>query len=133
MARTRPCTLEIRRGRLRKSARFLDAAGLIAELADEQSEIADVCVTLYVNAGVAASDVICCARLGQRPHGEDHNEAVELLRKADTRSAKQLQLLLAMKAKAAYSHARATPEEARRAARAAEALVETARRVSAGA
>jgi hypothetical protein len=132
MARTRPCTPDIRRGRLRKSAQFLDAAGLIAEMADEQSEIADVCVTLCVNAGTAASDVICCARLGQYPHGEDHNQAVELLSKADARSAKQLRLLLAMKAKAAYSHAPATPEEAKRAARAAEALVETARRVSAG-
>ena len=47
-------------------------------MADEQSEIADVCVTLCVNAGVAASDVICCARPGEYPHGEDHNEAVEV-------------------------------------------------------
>ena len=132
MARTRPCTAEIRRGRLRKSAQFLDAAGLIAEIADEESEIADVYVTLCVNAGIAASDVICCARLGQYPQGEDHNEAVELLSKADARSARHLRLLLAMKAKAAYSHSRATPEESKRAGRAAEALVETARRFSAG-
>lgn len=88
MARTRPCTAEIRRGRLRKSAQFLDAAGLIAEIADEESEIADVYVTLCVNAGIAASDVICCARLRQYPQGEDRNEAVELLSKADARSAR---------------------------------------------
>jgi hypothetical protein len=47
MARTRPCTPDIRRGRLRKSAQFLDAAGPIAEMAGEQSEIADVCVTRF--------------------------------------------------------------------------------------
>ena len=61
--------------------------GLIAEMADEQSEIADACVTLCGNAGVAASDVICCAHLGEYPYGEDRNEAVELLSKADARSA----------------------------------------------
>jgi hypothetical protein len=132
MARTRPGTPDIRRGRLRKSAQFLDAAGLIADMADEQSEVADVCVTLCVQAGIAASDVICCARLGQYSPGEDHYEAVELLSKADARSAKHLRLLLAMQVKAAYSHVRATPEEAKRAARAADALVESARRVSAG-
>jgi hypothetical protein len=132
MARTRPCTLEVRRGRLRKCGQFLDAASLIAGLTDEETEIADVYVTLCVHAGIAASDVICCARLGQYPYGQDHNEAVELLSKADTAAAKHLRLLLGMKAKAGYSHSRATPEEAKRAGRAAEALVETARRVNAG-
>jgi hypothetical protein len=57
---------------------------------------------------------------------------VELLSKADAAAAKHLRLLLALKAKATYSHSRATPEEAKRAGRAAEALVEAARRVSAG-
>jgi hypothetical protein len=132
MARTSPCTPDIRRGRLRKSGQFLDAAGLIAEQASEEAAIADVYVTLCVHAGIAASDAICCARLGQHAHGEDHNQAVALLSKADDSSAKHLQVLLGMKTKAGYSHRRATAEEAKRAGRAAEALVEAARRANAG-
>jgi hypothetical protein len=132
MARSSPCTPEIRRGRLRKSGQFLDAASLIADRADEEAEIADVYVTLCVHAGIAASDVICCARLGQHARGEDHNEAAALLNKADSASAKHLRVLLSMKTKAGYSHRRATADDARRAGRAAEALLESARRVHAG-
>jgi hypothetical protein len=109
MARSSPCTPEIRRGRLRKSGQFLDAASLIADRADEEAEIADVYVTLCVHAGIAASDVICCARLGQHARGEDHNEAAALLNKADSASAKHLRVLLSMKTKAGYSHSRQLP------------------------
>ena len=132
MARTSPCTPDIRRGRLRKSGQFLDAASLIADQANEEAEVADVYVTLCVHAGIAASDAICCARLGQHARGEDHNQAVALLSKADDSSAKHLQVLLGMKTKVGYSHKRATAEEAKRAGRAAEALVEAARRANAG-
>jgi hypothetical protein len=132
MARTRPCTPEIRRGRLLKSGKFLDAASLIADQAEEQAEIADVYVTLCVHAGIAASDAICCARLGQHAQGDDHSEAVALLSKADNSSAKHLRVLLGLKTKAGYSHTPASAEEAKRAGRAAGALVEAARRVLAG-
>jgi hypothetical protein len=132
MARTSPCTQDIRRGRLRKSGQFLDAASLIADRASEEAEIADVYVTLCVHAGIAASDVICCARLGQHASGEDHSDAVALLRKADDAAARHLRVLLGMKTKAGYSHRRATAGEAKRAGRAAEALLESARRANAG-
>jgi hypothetical protein len=132
MARSSPCTHEIRRGRLRKANQFIDAATLIADQAGAEASIADAFVTLCVHAGIAASDVICCARLGQYANGEDHSQAVALLAKADGGSAKHLRVLLAMKTKAGYSHARATISDAKRAVRAAEALVETARRASAG-
>lgn len=132
MARSSPCTPEIRRGRLRKANQFIDAATLIADQDDREAEIADALVTLCVHAGIAAADVICCARLGEHAHGEDHSEAVALLTKADTGSAKHLRVLLGMKTKAGYSHARATAADAKRAVRAAEALVETAHRVNAG-
>jgi len=35
----------------------------ISELADEHEDVADAYVTLCVHAGIAASDVICCATL----------------------------------------------------------------------
>lgn len=107
------------------------AATLIAEQADEGADIADAFVTLCVHAGIAASDVICCTRLGQHAEGEDHSEAMTPLGKADNGSAKHLRVLPSMKTKAGYSHARATTADAKRALRAAAVLVETARRVSA--
>ena len=131
MSRTRACTTEIRRGRLRKADQFLDASDLVRDLADEGGEIADAYVTLCVHAGIAASDVICCARLGEHAQGDDHSEAIALLAAANKDSAKHLRTLLSMKTKAGYSHTAATDDECKRAGRAAAALVETARRVQA--
>jgi hypothetical protein len=132
MNRTKQCTREIRRGRLRKANQFIDAAIMVADQPDEATDVAGAVVTLCVHAGIAAADVICCARLGQHAQGDDHTEAVALLGKADSGSPIHLRVLLSMKTKAGYSHARTTATDAKRAVRAAEALVETARRVSAG-
>jgi hypothetical protein len=60
--RTQPCTAAIRQGRLRKAEQFLRAANLVRDVADAYS-------TLCVHAGIAASDVICCARLGEHAQG----------------------------------------------------------------
>jgi hypothetical protein len=132
MVRTKPCTQEIRQGRLRKAAEFLDAATLIADQADGEAAAPDAFVTLCIQAGIAASDVICCARLGEHAQGQDHNDAVALLSRADSESAKHLRVLLGMKTKAGYSHTGISAADAKRAGRAADALVETARRVNAG-
>jgi hypothetical protein len=110
---------------------FIDAATLIADHAHEETRIADAVVTLCVHAGIAASDVICCARLGQHAQAGDHSEAVVLLGKADSGSAKHLRVLLGMKTKAEYRHSSISASDTKRAVRAAEALTETARRVSA--
>jgi hypothetical protein len=132
MVHTKPCTAEIRQGRLRKAAEFLDAATLIADHADGEAAAPDAFVTLCIQAGIAAADVICCARLGEHAQGQDHNEAVALLSQADSESAKHLRVLLGMKTKAGYSHTGISAADAKRAGRAADALVETARRVNAG-
>ena len=132
MARTNPCTPDVRRGRLRKAIEFLDAAILVADRPDGEAAAPDAFVTLCIQAGIAASDVICCARLGQHAQGQDHNEAVTLLAEANSESAKHLRVLLGMKSKAGYSHTGISASDARRAGRAANALVETARRVNAG-
>lgn len=128
MARTRTCTPEVRRGRLRKAVGFLDAAYQL----DEFDEHTDAFVTLCVHAGIAAADVICCVRLGEHAQGENHNEAVELLQRADKGSARHLSTLLGAKSKAAYSYSSTSDDDRKRAGRAAEALVEAARRMSAG-
>jgi len=132
MARTTPCTSDIRLGRMRKAAEFFDAASLIADQAGGEAGSPDVFVTLCIHAGIAASDVICCARLGQHAQGQDHNESVTLLGQADSESARHLRVLLSMKTKAGYSHTGTSAADAKRAGRAAEALVERARRVNTG-
>jgi hypothetical protein len=132
MVRTNPCTPDIRQGRLRKAVEFLDAATLIAGQAGGEAAAPDAFVTLCIQAGIAASDVICCARLGQHAQGQDHNEAVAMLSQANGESAKHLRVLLGMKTKAGYSHTGISAADAERAGRAADALVEAARRVNAG-
>lgn len=129
--RSRPCTAEIRRGRLRKAEQFFDAASLTAGLASEHDDVADAYVTLCVHAGIAASDVICCAILGEHAQGESHQDAVGLLKAAASRSSQHLTTLLALKTKSGYSHTPATTDEFKRAGRAAQALLEAARRAHA--
>lgn len=89
MSRTRPCSPQIRRGRLRKATQFLDAAELTKDFAGE-SEVTDAYVRLCVHAGIAAADVICCARLGEHSQSDDHNEATALLARADKEAARHL-------------------------------------------
>jgi hypothetical protein len=131
--RTRPCTTDIRRGRLHKAKHFIEAAELIREYADGDSSGADAYVTLCVHAGIAAADAICCAGLGVHAKGESHNEAVGLLTTVDDNAARQLAVLLGLKTKSGYGHTPATRDECKRAGRAAEALVEKAQRANAAA
>ncbi|MGH3544690.1 MAG: hypothetical protein ACRDPW_01980 [Mycobacteriales bacterium] len=126
--RTQPCTAQIRQGRLRKAEQFIAAAGLVRDLAAEDEDIADAYVTLCVHAGIASADVICCTRLAEHAQGENHNEAIGLLRQADRDAAKHLSTLLNLKTKSGYSYTPVTPDEFKRAGRAVEALIETARR-----
>lgn len=128
--RTRPCNAAIVRGRMHKANQFMEAADMVRELADENADLADAYVTVCVHAGIAASDVLCCAALGEYAQGENHDEAVGLLARADKDAAKHLRTLLTLKTKAGYSHTPATAGEVKRAGRAAQALAEAARRVA---
>jgi hypothetical protein len=126
--RTKPCSTSIAQGRLYKANQFITAAETIRDIADEDDEVADAYVTLCVHAGIAASDVICCSNLGRHAQGESHDAATALLDSADNDAAKHLRTLLRMKTKAGYGHTPATKDEVKRANRAADALVEKARR-----
>jgi hypothetical protein len=48
----------------------------------DRDEHLNVAAGLAVLAGIAASDSICCTRLGLRHRGDDHRGAAELLRQA---------------------------------------------------
>jgi hypothetical protein len=122
------CSATTRAGRLAKARQFLRSADTIATILDEQ-EIADADVTMCVHGGVAAADVICCARLGQHHDGKNHTDAVALLAKVDKVSAKPLKTPLDMKTRAGYSAVLTSTADRKRAGRAAAALLGTAETV----
>lgn len=130
MARERPCDAAIMRGRLARARAFLEAAGLVAELVDgdddAQLELAAALVTLWVHAGIAAADVICCARLGRHNSSDAHQAAVGMLRSADPGQGSALDRLLQLKTPAGYGHRLVSARDRLRARRAAEGLVQRA-------
>lgn len=100
------------------------------ELADDAADIGDAFVTLCVHAGIAAADTICAHRLGVYSSGENHNEAVTLVRGVrpdGPELAGHLGALLQMKTKAGYTHRPVSSQERVSAGRRARALVEVAR------
>lgn len=117
-----------RRGRLNKAMQFQRVALDALALVDEHHEVADAVVTLCVHAGIAASDSICLAALGHHAHGQDHNDAVILLKSVDADSAKHLGTLLGMKTRAGYGYSPVSAEQLKKATRAMDALVLAARR-----
>ena len=124
--RTGDCDAGFRAGRLDKARQFPAAANDVLALADEAQDVGDAFVTLAVHAGIAASDVICCARLGQYSRSERHDDAIALLRQADANSAKSLSVLLRLKTVAGYSHTPVSANDRRRAERAMTTLLEIA-------
>lgn len=130
--RTKRCDPSVRSGRLTKAIEFSEAAQIIDVLADEAGDVADAYVTLCVHAGIAAADVLCCARLGEHAQGENHNDAVALLERVDHALARHLRTLLDLKTRAGYSHSPVSADATRRAGRAMEALVLAARATSTG-
>jgi len=117
-------------GRLRKAEQCMEGAETIREFAGDEGDIADAYVTLCVHAGIAAADVICCIALGEHVQGEDHNEAVAHLSKVRPDGqdlGSSLRTLLRMKTRAGYSHQQINTNDRKRAGRAAERLLQTAR------
>lgn len=127
MAGTRECDTAVTTGRLSKAIEFFDAAELL------EGDMPTAAGDLFVNAGIAASDVICCVRLGMHSNSGTHNDAVTLLKEADKRSEKQLNTLLGLKNKAAYTHEALSIAECKKMNRAATHLLETAKRAVASA
>lgn len=129
MSRQVTCTSATRRGRMRKAEQFLLAAEIIAEVLDQQDDpdVSDAYVTLCVHAGIAASDVACCKRLGVHSKGQDHAAAIGLLGQVDRKASQQLGVLLDMKEKSGYSARPVSGTDCKKAGRAATSLVELAR------
>lgn len=127
MAGTRECNSAVTAGRVSKAVEFFDAA---EHLEDEMPNAAG---DLLVDAGIAASDVICCVRLGMHSSSGTHSDAVALLKRADRGSEKHLSTLLGLKNKTAYTHQDLSTAECKKMNRAASHLVEAAKRAVASA
>ncbi len=131
VTRTRRCTEEIVRGRLRKAAQFAEAAAMIDDWTENRpTDLADAYVTLCAHAAIAAADVVCCRELGEHALGESHQEAVGLLRTVSRdgpRLAGSLSTILGMKTRVGYGHQSVSNTDRLRAGRAMSHLVEAAR------
>ena len=115
-------------GRRRKMEVFVDAIDTLLLLeSPDDPDVADAIVSLRVTAGIAAADVICCARLGRHSTGTNHSEAVALLKPVDGALANHLRRLLQMKPKAQYGTLAVSGRELKTSARAVEVLVAAAR------
>lgn len=128
--RVKKCDESTADGRFLKAEQFLSAAEMIREIADDEAEVGDAFVTMCVHAGIAASDVICCATLGHFVQGEDHNQAIAELSKVRPDGEKlggDLRALLMMKTRAGYAAPPVSADQRKRAWRRAESLVEAAR------
>jgi hypothetical protein len=98
----------------------------VAERLNLEDFDADVVVTNAVHAGIAASDALCCLRLGERSADQDHASATSLLARADRSLANELTRLLGLKTTAAYETRHVKRAEARNATRRARKLVDAA-------
>jgi hypothetical protein len=102
--RTAPCGRQEARVRLTTARAYLEVASTV--LAEQsRDEFLNVAAGLAVLAGIAASDAICCARLGSLHRGDDHRRAADLLKPAVPDGAKlssSLARLLDVKDEAHY-------------------------------
>jgi hypothetical protein len=121
MAGQRNCDAVVTAGRMSKANEFYEAAEYLGD------GMPNAAGDLYVDAGIAASDVICCVRLGVHSNTGNHSEAIALLKRAGSGFEQHLNTLLNLKNKAAYTHQDLTVAELKKMNRAAEHLVEAAR------
>ena len=106
---------------------YLETAALVAN--ERKQGFSNVTAGLAVLAGIAASDAICCVRLGRYHRGDDHRRATELLETAtpDGRDlAVRLERLLGLKDTAHYGAALVAQPSANLAIRWARQLVSRA-------
>jgi hypothetical protein len=111
-------------GRRRVAEKYLEVADLIDA---EDGAAINVCVGVAVLAGIAAADAICAAALGERYSGPDHDVAVEVLSRVDSKLGKQLRDLVALKSLSHYGFNLLTSAQRKTALRCAASLVAEAR------
>jgi hypothetical protein len=127
-SRTRACTREDAAQRLAQAQAFADLAEMDPYSSDGPTRSA--AVSNAVLAASAASDAVCCKRLGRHSSDGDHARALELLSEAGEAGGKahtQLATLLSLKNKASYERTDPTVAEAKKAIRSMKAIIKLAR------
>ena len=92
-------------------------------------EYASAAAALAVLAGIAASDAACCAALGRRSRGQDHQQATGLVEQVEPggpEAAKALRRLLNLKDEAQYGFFDVGGQDLRAALRQARVLADFA-------
>ena len=110
-------------GRRRIAVKYLEVAQIAAT---EDGPAINVAIGVAVLAGIAASDAICGAALGERYAGQDHTAAVNVLNRVDAQLARKLKSLADMKPGSRYGDALLTASDRDRAIKAATDLVHAA-------
>jgi hypothetical protein len=123
VSRQTACDLGEARTRAAVARRYLEVAELSAS-EDDAAAWRNVATGNAVLAGIAASDALCCARLGRRSRDADHRAAVDLLTGVDQRLAHDLDRLLQIKDIAHYGAGLISEAKVRASLRAAQHLVE---------
>ncbi len=127
MSREATCGPAEARKRAKVARMYLEVAELAAD--EEADEARNVAAGNGVLAGIAASDVLCCIRLGRRHRGQDHQGAIALLariRPDGAALAKALATVLAIKDPAHYGHEFISDTRLKATLRTATLLVEAA-------
>lgn len=129
--KTRRCTRENARDRLRQAELFLQAA-LLFDDAQLDAAAANVSAANAVMSAIAAADAACCAALGEHAQGQDHARApdvVERIPQGGKTAAASLRRALAVKSKAQYGLIDLGKRDRDAVIRQAQALIEFAGRV----
>lgn len=134
MSRQPQCGLLEARNRAKVARSYLDVAELAAhEPADGTRNVAAGNAVL---AGIAASDAICCVRLGKRHRGQDHHGALALLRTVRPNGsslAADLSAVLTLKDPSHYGETFIGDAKLKTTMRAATRLIEAAEAILTGA
>lgn len=128
--RRAPCGPQEARVRYAQAVAYLQvAASVLDEEAIDDPVFLNVSAGLAVLAGIAASDALCCKRLGQRHRGDDHRGAASMVERAvpdGSGLAAALGKLLDVKDAAHYGIAQVSATRTKAVLRQAEKLVQRA-------
>ena len=127
MSRTHKCTPATITGRLRKAEMFRGAASDVMDLADDEQDVLDACITLWVTRGSPPPTRCAAGGWASTRRVRTTTRRWRCWRRFDKDRGKDLGVLLALKTPASYGAGRSTAAEAKRARRAAERLVEATR------
>jgi hypothetical protein len=127
-SRTTTCTPAQARTRRDQARSFIDVADVVLAEPATQNET-HVAAALAVLAAIAATDAICGRALGRYSRGQDHTQAIQLLKTLDLPDPtlpEKLRRILAAKDNVHYSPALVSKTEARRLVRLAHTIVDAA-------